>query len=227
VETKLGKEEYNAADLEMTLRRYQELKAEFSSPALAEEEKPQLEEIPLKPTILEEEIKPLGKKAPVPEKVEEETAWDFEDVLIDEPILLSAEVKEEESEKKKVEESKLKKQMRIIRRDQKDEEEDLESIKTISVSESVERSIPKGGLRSFIDDKSRKGFIKKLFGGETEGYEHLLDKLEEADSWRVAKILIDNELFKRDVDPFSREAIKLVDIVYSRYYPEEGVGGKS
>ena len=54
----------------------------------------------------------------------------------------------------------------------------------------------------------------------------MVNKLEEAESWRVAKILIDNELFKRDVDPFSREAIKLVDTVYTHYYPEEGVGGK-
>jgi hypothetical protein len=52
-------------------------------------------------------------------------------------------------------------------------------------------------------------------------------KLDLAESWRAAKVLIDNELYKRDVDPFSREAIKLVDMVYSRYYPEEGVGGKA
>ena len=77
-----------------------------------------------------------------------------------------------------------------------------------------------------VAGKLEKTFVKKLFGGEQEGFEDLLGRLEEAESWRVAKILIDNELFKRDVDPFSREAIKLVDLVYILYYPEEGVGGR-
>lgn len=115
-------------------------------------------------------------------------------------------------------------QMRIIRRTQSDSADEDNST---SVQESFEADSSANllGLKSLIDDRTQKVFVKKLFDGDKENYQNLLEKLEEAESWRVAKILIDNELFKRDVDPFSREAIKLVDIVYSRYYPEEGVGG--
>ena len=106
--------------------------------------------------------------------------------------------------------------MRIIRRE-KDEQ-------PVEAKENKDESDLKG-LQSLVDERTEKLFIKKLFNGDNEAYNSLFEKLNEAESWRVAKILIDNELFKRDVDPFSREAIKLVDLVYSRYYPEEGIGG--
>ncbi|NQT24922.1 hypothetical protein HQ585_06190, partial [candidate division KSB1 bacterium] len=113
------------------------------------------------------------------------------------------------------------KQMRIIRRDQN---EDLVEADALEPAAQIQDELL--GLGSLIDERTEKIFVKKLFDGDKKSYTQLLSKLEEAESWRVAKILIDNELFKRDVDPFSREAIKLVDLVYSRYYPEEGVGGK-
>jgi len=94
------------------------------------------------------------------------------------------------------------------------------------VSERDDTQVKREGLKNFIDSKTEKAFVKKLFGGDAAAYELLLGKLNEAESWREAKILIDNELFKRDVDPFSREAIKLVDLAYNHYYPEEGLGGK-
>ena len=118
---------------------------------------------------------------------------------------------------------KPKKQMRIIRRDQNPPM--TEKAKKESDFGESKVSVM-GGLRQMIDSKTEKIFVKKLFANDQNAYDHLIKKLEESESWRVAKILIDNELFKRDVDPFSREAIKLVDLVYSRYYPEEGVGGK-
>jgi hypothetical protein len=93
------------------------------------------------------------------------------------------------------------------------------------ISEKKPAPVRRNPFRELIDEKTEKVFIKKLFGGDGDAYGKLIQKLDESESWRVAKILIDNELFKRDVDPFSREAIKLVDLIYSRYYPEEGVGG--
>jgi len=104
--------------------------------------------------------------------------------------------------------------MRIIRREAKEEQQTEEVAEKKNVS-----------IRDFLDKKSEKNFVKKLFGGNQEAFDKLIERLDEAESWRVAKILIDNELFKRDVDPFSREAIKLVDMVYGLYYPEEGIGG--
>jgi hypothetical protein len=254
VELKLGKKDFTAADLEMTLKRYIELKAEFSreaepapEPAGRKKEKPAQEVMP----ALEE----------MPGLKEADDGWDLQDVLSGEPLAITEEktetepeseidldlkpvaaepaarepkpLKPEESEKparspepkKAKEESKS--QMRIIRRDQKEEVLKKKDLLAEAPAPPSRKSAEVSGLRSLIDEKSEKVFIKKLFNGEKGSYEKLLLQLEEAESWRVAKILIDNELFKRDVDPFSREAIKLVDLVYGRFYPEEGVGGRS
>jgi len=248
VEMKLGKEDFDAGDLEMTLRRYLELKHALSEEsdgkhvavsqvmsgfdALKEEENPV----------------PVGQSDPVnpePQVEINKDEWDLEDVMgvekteettIDDPedkTIAEKKADEKASEKKSS-------PMRIIRREQKNEEEDdeIERLDEPQVSETVEtveeketekevesKVIAREELKELIDDKTKKGFVKKLFAGNNDDYDETLTKLEEAESWRVAKILIDNELFKRDVDPFSREAIKLVDLVYSRFYPEEGVVG--
>jgi len=185
-----------------------------------------------------EEIKQEEKPVELEEiKKVPEPVLEFDDLIEDETEdIIEEAVPEKETieEKSNAEEepaaqpaaSPNQKQMRIIRRDQKEEEEE-----TIIPDDTLPEEVAAPpaeiqGLRAFIDGKTEKLFIKKLFGGDDAAYGRLLDKLDEAESWRVAKILIDNELFKRDVDPFSREAIKLVDLVYTRYYPEEGVGGK-
>ncbi len=211
VEMKLGREDFDSAGMEVTLKRYLELKEGFSQ----SEEKNIVEESVIEPEIEEskvEEVKPLAGT----------DDWDLEEVLGEETFTLGV----EEEKKPLAEKPKQKpKPMRIIRREQKKEEKETETLEPDKASPEV-RTQRKEGLRSLINGKTEKLFIKKLFGGNAEAYDDLLDKLDEAESWRVAKILIDNELFKRDVDPFSREAIKMVDLVYSRYYPEEGVGGE-
>jgi len=287
VEMKLGKTDFNLVDLEMTLKRYLELKEEFSKSDESESGKTTRTEAKTEPldemTLQEEaeevpeeikeeaddekeginldglELEEVGddsfdlddivsseSEAPVTEDVrikppesdknKEDDTWDLDDVLssdslIEEETTISSqeapEAPKPETKKGKSSEeepvSKPKKQMRIIRRDQNqsnemadDKMKDLDGPSMTAMT----------GLRQMIDEKTEKVFVKKLFGNDQEAYNHLMNKLEESESWRVAKILIDNELFKRDVDPFSREAIKLVDLVYSRYYPEEGVGGK-
>ncbi len=211
VERKLGKEDFNAVDLEMTLKRYLELKEEFSKADSQETEKV-TEKSPRRESELEE-VQIEEEKA----ASEEEDEWDLESVLSEETFSIEAEEDREETADLG---SELK-SMEIVEEDQKKKEEEPEE-----VSDQNGDRVKREELENLIEGKTEKAFIKKLFGGDAAEYKHLLDKINEAESWRVAKILIDNELFKRDVDPFSREAIKLVDLVYNRYYPEEGVGVK-
>ena len=275
VEMKLGREDFDLVDLEMTLKRYLELKEEFSQ--LKEEEvqesvaktkpvepieetiteaKPEaetsepeeemsFEDLDLNETdtesfdlndiVTQDTEKPLTediKINPPETKISREAdGWDLDEVLGSDDLIQEEKASPEPKEHQEIvkpkpeqeKKEKPKKQMRIIRRDQSkpaeagpEEKNDLDRHKEAAMS----------GLHQMIDSKTEKIFVKKLFSNDQEAYNHLMKKLEESESWRVAKILIDNELFKRDVDPFSREAIKLVDLVYSRYYPEEGVGGK-
>ena len=259
VEVNLGRHDFTAADLEMTLRRYQELRTEFVAkqvpPAQALEPKERLDETEkskpaTKPESQVEKEVVLGSEAGL---LDLDDGWDTETVLAPEPVavqdkpeasvleepgfLLEAEkdvvappvtveepVTVEAPEEDPTEEDKPPKGMRIIRREPV--EVPAESREKVAQPQSKSANAQGVPLRPLIDNRTEKSFIKKLFGGDAEAYANLLDKLEEAESWRVAKILIDNELFKRDVDPFSREAIKLVDLVYGRYYPEENVGGQ-
>jgi hypothetical protein len=231
VEVKLGKEDFDAADFEMTIKRYLELRDAFG----ADPQAPPAEQV--KPAARKPVPLPVLQQAPEPAEVEEseklDEAWDLDSVLGEETPLLAVEPEKELAapvEKPKA----VKKPMRIIRREQQEQEEEetetaaadtLESIEAELISERRETGPKRASFRALIDEKTEKVFVKKLFNGDGDAYAKLMQKLEDAESWRVAKILIDNELFKRDVDPFSREAIKLVDLIYSRYYPEENVGG--
>jgi len=220
VEMKLGRDDFTVADLEVTLKRYLELKEEFSK------------DIDDDRARLKDEVKSeREEKKEVEEESQDTTQTKEETFSLEEEKLDLDEVLNEGSSPQETEDVALKseteeepkKPMRIIRRTQKKEDSKEEAHGEGPVK--VQAAAEKKGLREFIDTKSEKVFVKKLFGGDNAEYEQLINKLDEAESWRVAKILIDNELFKRDVDPFSREAIKLVDLVYGLYYPEEGVGG--
>jgi hypothetical protein len=228
VEMKLGAEDFDAAALEITLKRFIELKQTFGQADIPTEREFNENGSDVLDTASESVTRDVA--APADEKTAPDESWDLDSVLGEETPLLEPETEKEEPIQQ--EKPKSKKPMRIIRRDQKEEEETLteteplESLDAELVSEKKSPFGKKDGFRESIDDKTEKVFIKKLFNGDGDAYGKLLQRLDDAESWRVAKILIDNELFKRDVDPFSREAIKLVDLIYSRYYPEEGVGGK-
>jgi len=218
VELKLGREDFTPTDLEMTFKRYLELKHEFSK-STSEKEEFVLREA--EKGVLQEES-PKGEQE-VLSGVDE---WNLEDALDEGAVPVS--IKHEPVETRPTQKPKPK-TMRIIRREQKEEKEEApkeEVFKEETAFETDTIQAQGEGLDSLIDEKTGKVFVKKLFGGDEAAYEDLIKKLDEAESWRAAKVLIDNELFKREVDPFSREAIKLVDLIYSRYYPEEGIGGK-
>jgi hypothetical protein len=247
VEMKLGKEDFDAAELEMTLKRYQELKEAFlknGTPLkpegkesvvfkeLKKETKKPEPEIEVIEPVIEQESETFESLSLIDEKPEEkkpapkEDTWDLEEVMDRQSPVLDLEDTKERTARPE-DKSKTPKSMRIIRREQKNEDLEDEVIPLDKDTFYEKPALPQKrmGLKNLIDEKAEKVFIKKLFDGDATSYEKLLEKLDEAESWRVAKILIDNELFKRDVDPFSREAIKLVDLIYSRYYPEEGIGG--
>lgn len=277
VEIKLGNTEFTATGIEMILRRYIELRAEFGSDDAAEpqispeyvpeealEEEALLDATPETDTsILKEDTDEkefqfgdIWEPGPTenentkiaedllredeaisgsssPEKTEPPVEPEVIPDAEEEPLLTELELGEAEADIQEEGEADEKetpadneqagaedeKPMRIIRREKGGKKDEGEKKSAGSPVADIT------GLRSLLDEKTEKLFIKKLFSGDMEAFTSLFDKLDESESWRVAKILIDNELFKRDVDPFSREAIKLVDMVYSRYYPEESVGG--
>ncbi len=233
VEMKIDGKVFSADNLEIVIKRYIELKNEFEvSHALDTQE----EELPLKEedekeniqqkTVEEEDKTNIPIEEEILEDIQRNNSttetlnWELEEITEKSKNQAKGEKEKVDTTKK---ERKKNKHMRIIRRDE-DSERGEEEDKEKGVKKEIEKLDL--GLRDLIDTKMERGFIKKLFDNNSKAYEDVIEKLNKVESWREAKVLIDNELFKRDVDPFSREAIKLVDLVYGIFYPEEGVGGK-
>ncbi|MBN1350695.1 hypothetical protein JXJ21_14860 [candidate division KSB1 bacterium] len=78
-------------------------------------------------------------------------------------------------------------------------------------------------LKNLIDSKSAKMFKKKIFQRDNIAYADFFDRLELTDTWKEAKIIIEEELRLRGIEPFSREAIHLSDLVFSRYFPKKHI----
>lgn len=234
IEMKINGEIFTAENLEIIIKRYMELKSDFEGTEKAESPDKErglkdIENIQETITKDQEDMKSTDEKEILEQTIEQEETTESLDWELDAAEDKDKENKDEKEEKKQKvenettqEKKKKNKHMRIIRRDEDSGKQEIQA-EDEAVEETTNFDL---GLRDLIDSKTEKGFIKKLFDNNTKAYENVIEKLNTSESWREAKVLIDNELFKRDVDPFSREAIKLVDMVYGIFYPEEGVGGK-
>lgn len=75
-------------------------------------------------------------------------------------------------------------------------------------------------LIELIEEKEAKFLIKRVFNSRKTEYDKFIERLEAIDNWKKAKEIIDVELNLRGIKPFSKEALKLGDLVFNRYFPE-------
>ena len=74
-------------------------------------------------------------------------------------------------------------------------------------------------LRALIDARKRKRFLKKVFKKDEAHFDASIDTLNAMTSWKEASVFIDEIFIMNDVDPFSKDAIRFTDLVYSRFFP--------
>lgn len=74
-------------------------------------------------------------------------------------------------------------------------------------------------LRALIDNRKRRKFLKKIFKKDEAHFNTVIDTLNSITSWKEASVFIDEIFIMNDVDPFSREAIRFTDLIYSRFFP--------
>ena len=85
-------------------------------------------------------------------------------------------------------------------------------------------SQPKGpllSLQAIIDEKNKRLIQKKIFDKDELAYNNFIMRLEDIDNWKEAKQVIDEELLLRSIQPFSKEALALGDLVFNRYFPKK------
>ncbi len=80
---------------------------------------------------------------------------------------------------------------------------------------------PLYSLRGLIDEKSKRFIKKRIFDNDSRAYNEFIKQLEVIDNWKEAKKVIDRELFMRSIKPYSKEALRLGDIVFNRYFPKK------
>jgi hypothetical protein len=77
---------------------------------------------------------------------------------------------------------------------------------------------PYPSIFDFIKEKDWKKFVKKLFVKDEIAFERFVLKIDSLTKWRDAKQVIDWELEKRHLDPYSKEAVKLGDVIFAKYF---------
>lgn len=82
--------------------------------------------------------------------------------------------------------------------------------------EEEEKTTP-NDVRNYIDAMLERKVVKKIFNRNRAGYEEMLNRLNEAETWREASRILDELFIRYDVDPYSRIAIRFTDCVYGRY----------
>jgi len=81
---------------------------------------------------------------------------------------------------------------------------------------------PYPSMTRLIDEKSRQALIKKVFQKDLDAYLDFIERLEELQTWKQAKAFLDGEFKKRRVNPYSKEAVQLSDVVFGRYFVKGG-----
>jgi len=77
---------------------------------------------------------------------------------------------------------------------------------------------PYPSMSRLIDEKSRSAFLKKIFRKDLDAYWDFVEHLETLQTWKEAKTFMDREFQARKVNPYSKEAVHLSDLVFSRYF---------
>jgi hypothetical protein len=77
---------------------------------------------------------------------------------------------------------------------------------------------PFPSLTQLIDEKNRKLFVRKIFDRDVDGYTEFIQRLELVQTWKEAKQLLDQELNRRKISPYSKEVIRLSDLIFGRYF---------
>ncbi len=76
-------------------------------------------------------------------------------------------------------------------------------------------------MQTLILPMDEKIILKSIFGDNGQVYKDFISTVNRAKTWREAIAALDDQLSANKVDPYSKEAIRLSDIVYTRYYPPE------
>ena len=196
----------NETDLEeLTFDEIEDMLRNNKIPGIVEEEEA--------PAEIEEEEKVGFDEVEDIETAQPEVA--VEDIEVSEAAPVEEEVEEEEEEEEEIEE------------EEEEEEKEPAAKGTVAsqlanvVASQIKSDTPLEDLNNMIPKKVRKKAVKKLFKKNEKDYLGFIESLNSFTLWTDASALIDDEFYNREINPYSKEAIALTDIIYTRFFPKD------
>ncbi len=77
---------------------------------------------------------------------------------------------------------------------------------------------PYPSLFSLLGKRDYKCIVRKLFQKDENAFIRFVNKIDNIEKWRLAKKVIDDELEERRLDPYCKEALKLGDVVFAKFF---------
>ena len=177
-----------------------------------------------------------GEEEEVEEKAEERYE-DYEDIESSAPVVdvEKIEVKEPTEQipalkKEETEEEELEEEYE----EEIEEEKEQAAIKSANVASDLADHVakqiasdsPLQDLNTMIVGRARRKILKKLFKKNEKEFSNFLEMINSEVSWKEASRIIDDVFYEREINPYSKEAIILSDIIYLRFFPKDRYVGE-
>ncbi len=78
---------------------------------------------------------------------------------------------------------------------------------------------PGPDIASAIQENEKRKFVRKIFRQEDSKFDEAIQQLGRTAGWKEASKLIDEIFIENDVDPYSGEAERFIEIVFQQYHP--------
>lgn len=95
-----------------------------------------------------------------------------------------------------------------------DKEEQPQELKTKTQTTAV-------SMLSLFSDSDRKRIVKKVFLHNESAFFNTLQRIDGMTSWKEASAYVDEILINNEVDPYSNEAKRFMEILYQRFFPKK------
>jgi len=94
------------------------------------------------------------------------------------------------------------------------------------VASQISSDTPLEDLNNMIVGRGRRKIVKRLFKKKEDEFNSFVEALNNETSWKIASKIIDDEFYDREINPYSKEAISLSDIIYLRFFPKDKYVGE-
>ncbi len=167
-----------------------------------------------------------GKLTSQDEVAEETPAEEIAGIEENAPEVNVAEIDVKESTLP-VEEEEVEEEEEDYEEEEEEEEEKVPAKEDVAgsladyVAGQISSDAPLEDINLIIVGRQRRKIIKKLFKKKEDQFNSFINTLNTENSWKIASKFIDDEFYEREINPYSKEAIMLSDLIYNRFFPKD------